>query len=385
MPRILRRQVLAIAHLLLVLPIVNSGVALGQDLAEERPLRVGVVGLVHSHVHWILGREDRGDIEIVGIAEPNRDVARRYSERYGFSMDLVYDSLETMLDAVQPEAVTVFTNILDHKRVVEICARRGVHVMVEKPLAISLEHARAMADAARAGGIQLLTNYETTWYPSVHEVRQRVEAGDVGPLRKMVVRDGHQGPKEIGVETEFLEWLTDPIYNGAGALTDFGCYGANLITWLMRGRRPLSVTAVTQQIKPEIYPLVDDEATIILTYPEAQGVIQASWNWPFNRKDMDVYGRTGYVHADDASTVRIRAPGDGAERRYTADALNVPLDDPFSYLAAVVRGDVVPDGDLSSLEVNLVAMEILDAAIESAETGRTVYLDDTRESGTAND
>ena len=96
-------------------------------------------------------------------------------------------------------------------------------------------------------------------------------------------------------EPEFLSWLTDPKLNGAGALFDFGCYGAGLMTWLMNGEKPLTVTAVTQQIKPEIYPKVDDEATIIITYPKAQAIIQASWNWPFDRKDMEVYGATGSV------------------------------------------------------------------------------------------
>ena len=111
----------------------------------------------------------------------------------------------------------------------------------------------------------------------------------------MVVHDGHRGPKEIGVQPEFLDWLTDPDRNGAGALFDFGCYGANLMTWLMDDARPISVTAVTQRFKPEVYPKVDDEATIILEYPGAQAIIQASWNWPFDRKDMEVYGRTGQV------------------------------------------------------------------------------------------
>lgn len=355
--------------------IAGSVQAQPQPQPDRLPLRVGVVGLVHSHVHWILGREPRGDVEIVGIAEPNRELAERYATQHGFSMDLVYDTLEEMLDAAQPEAVTVFTTILDHKQVVEVSAQRGIHVMVEKPLAISLEDALAMDEAARAGGIHLLTNYETTWYPSVHETYERVVAGEIGPLRKIVVHDGHPGPMEIGVNEEFLEWLTDPVYNGAGALMDFGCYGADLITWLMNGRRPRSVTAVTQHIKPEVYPKVDDEATIILTYPEAQGIIQASWNWPFNRKDMEVYGRTGYIHADDASTLRIRTAGSDAERREAVDPLSAPHDDPFAYLAAVVRGDVEPGADLSSLETNLIVMEILDAAMRSARTGETVYLE----------
>jgi predicted dehydrogenase len=189
----------------------------------------------------------------------------------------------------------------------------------------------------------------------------------------MVVRSGNAGPREIGVNAEFLAWLTDPVYNGAGALMDFGCYGAALIPWLMGGQRPRSVTAVTQQLKPDPYPEVDDEATIIVTYPEAQGLVQASWNWPFDRKDMGVYGRTGSVHADDGSTLRVRT-ADAAEQRLRLDPLPAPHDDPFAYFAAVVWGDVAPDSDLSSLPINLVAMEILDAALRSAKTGWTVGL-----------
>ncbi len=290
-------------------------------------------------------------------------------------MDLVYETVDEMLAAARPEAVTVFTTIFDHLAVTEAAARRGVHVMVEKPLAVSLEHARQMKEVADSAGIQLLTNYETTWYPSVHRTYAMVRDGDIGPIRKVVVHDGHQGPIEIGVNEEFWEWLIDPTKSGGGAITDFGCYGANLITWLMRGERPISVTAVTQTIKPELYPDVDDDATIIVTYPEAQGVIQASWNWPFSRKDMEVYGKTGYVFADNATDMRVRLKEAAPARKVTARALPTDLDDPFAYLASVVRGRVDPAGDLSSLEVNMVVMEVLDAAVRSAREGRTIVLE----------
>ena len=94
----------------------------------------------------------------------------------------------------------------------------------------------------------VLTNYETTWYPSTHAAYDIVHREAlVGPLRKIVVHDGHPGPKEIGVPPEFLAWLTDPAENGGGALMDFGCYGANLITWLMRGAVPTSVSELSQR------------------------------------------------------------------------------------------------------------------------------------------
>ena len=345
--------------------------------ADEPPLRVGVAGLVHGHVGWILEAMQRDDLEVVGIAEPNRALAQRYAEQYGFPMDLVYDDLATMLDQTKPEAVTAFNTIYDHLATVEACAPRGIHVMVEKPLAVSLEHARRMEQLAQEHNIHLLTNYETTWYGSNHAVYRLVhEEHALGDLRKMVVHDGHPGPQEIGVGDEFLEWLTDPKQNGGGALTDFGCYGANLITWLMQGERPTSVTAVTQQIKPEVYPNVEDEATIIVTYPQAQGIIQASWNWPVSRKDIEVYGQTGYVHALNATDLRMRMQGDDAESKLSIEARPAPYDDPFTYLAAVIRGTIkVAPTDLSALENNMIVVEILEAAKRSARAGKRVELE----------
>ncbi len=367
----------SLRYILITVLILQVISVRAQEDKTAKPLRVGVAGLVHTHVHWILGREDTGEIEIVGIAEPNRELAERYAQQYGFSMDIVFPTVEAMLDATSPEAVTAFNTIFGHLEVVEKCAPRGIHVMVEKPLAISLDHARKMKELAEQHGIELLTNYETTWYGSSHEAyRLAVTEGALGPVRKIVVHDGHEGPMEIGVNAEFLEWLTDPEFNGAGALFDFGCYGANLTTWLMEGRRPEKVLAVTQQIKPSIYPEVDDEATIILTYPGAQSIIQASWNWPFSRKDMEVYGKTGYAIAKDGNRMEVRLNGQEQPTRHLAPDRPSPVNDPFAMLAAIVQGRLVlPPYALSSLENNMIVMEILEAARTSAETGQTVSLD----------
>ncbi len=343
---------------------------------QEKPLRVGVIGLVHGHVGWILGREDRGDIEIVGIVEPNRSLAQRYAKSFGYSMDLVFNTMEEMIEKKKPEAVTAFNSIYGHLKVVQVCAPKGIHVMVEKPLAVSLEHAVEMEKLAKQHNIHLLTNYETTWYGSNHYAYQMVhQEKAIGNLRKIVVHDGHPGPKEIGVGQEFLEWLVDPVQNGGGALTDFGCYGANLVTWLMEGQKPISVTAITQQFKPEIYPRVDDEATIILTYPKTQAIIQASWNWPVSRKDIEIYGTKGYIQNRDNKDMRIRLTGQDKEQHREAQPLSKPVDDPFAYLVSVVRGAAIPNYDLSSLENNMLVMEILEAAKLSARTGKTILLE----------
>ena len=341
------------------------------------PLRVGIVGLVHGHVQGFFDHSLHSpEIEIVGIAEPNQSLASQYATQYKLQRNLLFTDLDEMLERTHPQAVLVYTNTYDHRRVVEACARHGVHVMMEKPLAVSLDDALAIEKAAHLGKIQVLVNYETTWYPSNRAAYDLVHGRALGDVRKVLVHDGHSGPKEIGVGPEFRSWLGDPKLNGGGALFDFGCYGADLMTWLMDGQRPETVTAVTQQIKPEIYPRVDDEATIILTYPKAQAIVQASWNWPFDRKDMEVYGQTGYVITVKRDDIRVRRAG-GQEEQVAAKALAPPYDNSLSLLRAVVIDGVKPDG-LSSLETNLTVTEILDAARRSAASGKTIRLPASR-------
>jgi len=341
--------------------------------AEDAPLRVALAGLVHGHAFGLFDQfQHRTDLQIVGIAESDQQLAAQVARKYGLQPGIFYSDLEEMLKKTHPQAVLAYTNTYDHRRVVEICARHGVPVMMEKPLAVSLEDARAIERAAHEAKIQVLVNYETTWYRSNQAAYDLAHENAIGEIRKIVVHDGHHGPKEINVGPEFLAWLTDPKLNGAGALFDFGCYGADLATWLMDGRRPDSVTAVTQQIKPDVYPRVDDEATIILTYPHAQAIIQASWNWPFSRKDMEVYAQKGYAITVGRDQLRVRLP-EKEETSAEAKPLEKSKEDSVSYLRAVLLRGMKPEG-LSSLETNVIVTEILGAARQSAATGKTISL-----------
>jgi predicted dehydrogenase len=369
MPRTLRRTLMLLISAVFLFSQILSAQA-------QIPLRVGIVGLVHGHVHGFLSQfRNSPEIEIVGVAEPDQKLLEQAASRYGFGRALLFTDLEEMLVKAHPQAVLVYTNTYDHRRVVEICARHGVHVMMEKPLAVSFDDAHAIERAAHAANIHVLVNYETSWYASNHAAYDLVHEGALGEVRKVVVHDGHRGPKEIGVEPEFLAWLTDPKLNGAGALFDFGCYGADLMTWLMDGQRPTTVTAVTQRLKPQIYSRVDDEATIVLTYPKAQAIIQASWNWPFGRKDMEVYGETGYAITVQRDDLRVRRGGNDSspEEQIAAKPVPVPYNDELVYLRAVILDGAKEDA-LSSLETNVTVTEILDAARRSAAEGKTIRL-----------
>lgn len=363
-----RAAVLAACVLFAIFP------AAAQEPAAAPPLRLAIAGLVHGHVSGFLrAAQARRDVQIVAVFDPDAALLKAYGERYKLSPEALFTDLTAMLDRAKPEAVTSFTNTYDHPVIVEAAAQRHVDVMMEKPLAVSNADAQRIKRAADRGGIDVFVNYETTWYPSHGAIWALMkEKAAAGGIRKMVALDGHQGPKAIKVQPEFFDWLSDPIRNGAGALFDFGCYGANLMTWLMDNERPIAVTAVTQHFQPAVYPRVDDEATILVEYPKAQGIIQASWNWPINRKDLEVYGERGLAIATGGNRLRI-ALGTEPEQAVTPDPRAPDERDSISHLIAVVRHQRKPNA-LSSLENNMIVTEILEAARESARTHQRIVL-----------
>ena len=332
-----------LATLLLIL-FTNIGIA------QESALKLGIAGLTHGHVGWILSRESQSDIKMVGIVEPNKLLAQKLSNEFGFSMDIVFDTMDEMIKKVKPDAVAAFGNIKEHLNVVEICAPKGIDVMVEKPLATNLEDAKKIEALSEKYKIHVLTNFETSWYETNVMANDLLEKGAIGELRKVIIRDGHKGPKKIGVSDEFLKWLSDPILNGGGA----------------------------QQLQPENNPNVDDDATIILTYNNEMAILEPSWNWPIGRKDMELYGTKGAIYSDNPTQLRLRLSkgySDYTEETFLLGEREYPYNDPFSVFAAVINNQLILEPyNVYSLENNIITMEILQAAITSSKTGRTIKL-----------
>jgi predicted dehydrogenase len=352
-------------------------------LVHAAPLKVGIVGLVHGHVAGFLGGGaltpaggivSRPDVELVGIVEPDQKLFDSYASKYHLAASLHFKSIAEMVAKAHPAAALVFTAPDQHRRIVEECASLGVHVMMEKPLAFTYDDALAMQRAAERGHIHVLVDFETTWYASNAEAYRLLKRGALGPVVKAVFRDGHEGPEKIHVQPEFLSWLTDPQQDGDGALTDFGCYGPNLMTWLLDGEAPLSVTAVTKRMQPGLYPNVDDEAEIVLNYRNSVAIVQASWNWPFAVKQMDLYGRTGYARTLDGVQMEVRQQHNPAATPQRGTPLVAPYDDPLHFLEAVLEGSLDEGTSTPGLKNNVIVAEILDAARRSAQTGTTITL-----------
>lgn len=336
----------------------------------QQKLKVVVAGLSHDHAHIIMNAYKTNSIELVGIAEADADLVERYRKSYKFSSDLVFKTLEEVLEVTKPDVVLAYNPVSEHVDVARICMPREIPVMVEKPLATTLKQAQEMAALSRKHNTPLLTNYETTWYSSIHNQKKLIQK-NADKIVRMTARDGHEGPKEIGCSTEFLNWLTQEETNGAGALYDFGCYGANIMTYFKNGEKPISVKATTQQLKPGIYPDVDDDATIVLTYKDATGIIEASWSWPYSLKSFEVFGTQNSYDAPDGNTLT-------QSERYTNPQEVTIQSDYFSnhidYLTHYLNAETKPMNDLSSLENNLIVVEILEAAKKSAKTGKTIKL-----------
>ena len=193
----------------------------------QKILRVGVAGLTHDHVHNIMHQFRSGQVIIAGIAESDQQLIARYRKTYQLPDSLFYNNLTDLISHTHPDAVLAYNAISEHLGVVETCAPKGISVMVEKPLATTVKDAERIAALAKQYHIHVLTNYETTWYNTNQQIFEMVDLQHkIGDPRKMIVHDGHQGPKEIGCSPDFLNWLTDPVKNGGGAIRDFGCYGA---------------------------------------------------------------------------------------------------------------------------------------------------------------
>jgi len=343
-------------------------------IPQAAKTRLAVVGLDHDHV-WGLLRDiqQEPDAELIAIADPHPELVERARKRVPPSVQFFSDYVK-MLDEAKPEAVIVATENDKHLEILRECAKRHIHFSTEKPLASTAADAREMARLAQDAQIKLMVNYWNAWTPATHELFHRVYAGELGPVQKIVVEYGHQGPKEIGVSKYFADWLYDPVKNGGGALVDFGCYGAEWALWL-KGR-PTSVYAYTLKLKTEQHNPVDDDATILLEYPDATVMIQASWDWPYGKGEVAVYGpKRSLIETGDGRLFRpANSKADVAHPEGEPVSLK-PVEhktsNPIAYFLGCIRNNQEIENPVAA-ELNVGVNEILDAAKESIRTGRAL-------------
>ena len=359
-------------------PIIGALMLISSFALAQTPekTRLAIVGLDHDHV-WGLLKTIAGeqDAVLVAIADPHAELVEKAKSRVPKNVAFFTDYVR-MLEEARPDAVIVTTANNRHLEILRECAKRKIHYFTEKPLASTGGDAREMERLARQAGIKLMVNYWNVWAPATQEAYRKVQEGLIGPVQKMIVQFGHQGPKEIGVSKYFADWLYDPEKNGAGAMMDFGCYGADWALWL-KGR-PRRVYAVALTLKPEQKNAVEDEAVIVLEYPDATAILQPSWNWPYSKGEVHLYGPKGSMHVRGDGLLHQPA----GEQTFQAAPEGTPLEtnhlppemrNGVAYFLDRIRNNKPLEGPVAA-ELNVGVNEILDAAKESIRTGRAVEL-----------
>jgi predicted dehydrogenase len=333
--------------------------------------RVGIVGLDHDHV-WELLKYIAGEsqADLVGIADNHPDLVNHAKSQVSATVRFYGDYIK-MLDEAKPELVFVTTSNDRHLEILRECAKRHIHYSTEKPMANNAAEAREMQRLANEAGIKLMVNYWNAWAAPSHELFRRVKAGEVGPVQRVIVQYGHNGPREIGVSKEFAGWLYDPEKNGGGAIMDFGCYGAEWALWL-KGR-PTRVYATTRKLKTDQHNRVDDDATLVLDYEDATVVIEPSWDWPYGMDRIYVFGPKGSLLARRDDLYFHSSSGDSAQlpdgERWASAPLPHERSNPVAYLLDLINSGQPVEDPLSG-NINVQVMDILDAARQSVRTGR---------------
>jgi predicted dehydrogenase len=366
-------QLAILAALSLLASAMTAVPTAAQDAAKTR---IAVVGLDHDHVWSLLKDISKEPLaELVAIADPDPALVSKAKKQVSEVVKFYSDYVQ-MLEQAKPEAVIVATANDRHLEILRECAKRHIHYSTEKPMATSAAEAKEMERLADAAGIKLMVNYWNAWVAPTHTIFHKVYAGELGPVQKIIVQYGHRGPKEIGISSQFASWLYDPKKNGGGAIMDFGCYGAELSLWL-KGR-PTRVFATTRKLKVEQHNEVDDDATIVLEYPDATEIIEASWDWPYTKEQVEVFGPKGSLLAGHDNllfrSAEARGPNVALNGEPVAlDPVSHETGNPVSYLVDCIRNNKPIENPLTA-RLNVQVMEILDAARESARTGRAVEL-----------
>ena len=360
----------AIAIILLLVP------AGARAQTNSGKVRLAIVGLDHDHVWGIL--RDIAEVpqaKLVAIAEPRPELVLKAKSRVPATVRF-YSDYVSMLNEVKPQAVIITTETDHHLAIVRACAKRHINVEMEKPMATTAAEAREMEKLATTAHIKLMVNYFNNWLPSYQELYRQVKEGKVGPLHQLVSQYGHQGPREIGTSKEFAAWLYDPVKNGGGALMDFGCYGAALALWL-KGR-PATVFARSLKLKVKQHNAVEDDAVIVLEYPDGTAILEPSWDWPFTMERIQVFGPHGSLMAlPDALLFRgynVKATAQAPDGQpESLSPLTPVMSNPIAYLIECIQQNRPITGMLSA-HLNVEVNEILDAARESIRTGRPVAM-----------
>jgi predicted dehydrogenase len=315
-------------------------------------------------------------LRIVGGADSNRPLREKLRREAGVTA--LFADCREMFRKVEADAVLVCASNAGGVPIVEAAAARGLHAMVEKPMAATAEGARRMLAASKKHGTRLMVSWPIAWDPAVVRALELVEAGDLGQVFHARIHMAHQGPKEAGCTPYFWRWLYDAKENGAGALVDYCCYGAAVMAALWG--RPRQVLGVARTLVKRIP--VDDNALVVGLWPQRTVLSQGCWTQNPDFHELLFLGVKGTLETSRGRLFRTHTrPEDfshwGAERLNRKEIALPKLppgrrNGPEHFIECLRDGR--PFIRLCRAETGVLAQEILSAGLRSEKSGRRVNL-----------
>lgn len=242
-------------------------------------LRVGVVGVGmmgqhHVRVYSELARE--GEVELVGIADANFERAKELARKYGTIPYADYrDLARENLDAVD---IAVPTSL--HREVALEFINQGTSVLVEKPIANTVENAEAIIKAAEEKGVTLMVGHIERFNPAVLRLRELIERGELGKV--VTISAKRVGPMAARIRD-------------VGIIIDLGVHDIDVISYLF-GERVRTVYARAGNV---LHPAgVEDHALITLGFEDGTGIVETNWLTPHKTRTLNVVGTGGIAYLD---------------------------------------------------------------------------------------
>jgi glucose-fructose oxidoreductase len=356
----------------------------------EMKWRVAGINFDHFHMGDLLRRvHEHPDAEIVAICD--EQPARMEEARRNFSIppDRVYSEIEPCLVESKPDLVILCPAAARHAEWVGKVAPHGAAILVEKPFAASLAEADRMIAAMAETGKPLAINWPLAWYASHVKCHELCRSGAIGEVLEVHYHDGNRGPlwhgaDKIEREPSDADKASSWFYReseGGGSLQDYLGYGTTLATWFNGGRRPIEVMAMWDRADGGALE-VDEHSVTVVRYETGLSKFETRWGtlsdpWteqPEPRCGFVVRGSEGTLASwdyDDHVTLRTR--GNPRGETIAAPAPVFPHDNPVAYVLDCLEHGREIEGPLS-IAVSRIGQEIVDAAVESARTGRVVGL-----------
>ena len=338
---------------------------------RPRPVGVAILGAAHMTHAWAYARAlaDSPNAHVVGIHDAEPDHAQWIRQDFGIPF---FDDARELVSSPDVDAVVVCSANVDHRAHVELAASLGRHVLCEKPIATTVEDARAMVAACDAAGVQLHVAFVSRFLPIVTRARDAVRGGRLGDLIGLV--GGNRGRPPL--PPSYPAWITDPVAAGGGALIDHSVH----VTDVMRHISGLEVAQVSAEAGSLLWDCgVDDVAVLSLRFANgAVGSVDPSWSVPAdNPWDYDFYlrlvGTEGSLDITDAAeSLQVVSTRDGAARgvRHASFAEDADRAMVEGFLGSVRAGAVVEP--CATGDDGLRALEIALAGYRSSSSGSVV-------------